>query len=42
MNPFPMKFTAEFTELLTTAIVHLVWQGAVLIRLSAHFERFTA
>jgi membrane fusion protein, multidrug efflux system len=30
MNPVPMKFLAEFAELLTTALIHFVWQGAVL------------
>jgi membrane fusion protein, multidrug efflux system len=30
MNPFSMNFVAEFAELLTTALLHLVWQGAVL------------
>ncbi len=30
MNPFSMNFVAEFAELLTTALMHFVWQGAVL------------
>ena len=30
MNPFSMSFVAEFAELLTTALIHFVWQGAVL------------
>ena len=30
MNPFSMNFVAEFAELLTTALFHFVWQGAVL------------
>ena len=30
MNPFSMNFVAEFAELLTTALVHFLWQGAVL------------
>src|SRR5271170_1383458 len=30
MNPFSMNFVAEFAELLTTALIHFVWQGAVL------------
>jgi membrane fusion protein, multidrug efflux system len=30
MNPFSMDFVAEFAELLTTALIHFVWQGAVL------------
>jgi membrane fusion protein, multidrug efflux system len=30
MNPMSMNFVAEFAELLTTALIHFVWQGAVL------------
>ena len=30
MNPFSMNFVAAFAELLTTALVHFLWQGAVL------------
>ena len=30
MNPFSMNFVAEFAELVTTALFHFVWQGAVL------------
>jgi beta-lactamase regulating signal transducer with metallopeptidase domain len=30
MNPFSMNFVAEFADLLTTALIHFVWQGAVL------------
>ncbi len=30
MNPFSMNFVAECAELLTTVLVHFVWQGAVL------------
>src|SRR5579863_9695270 len=30
MDPFSMNFVAEFAELLTTALIHFVWQGAVL------------
>ena len=30
MIPFSMNFVAEFAELLTTALIHFVWQGAVL------------
>ncbi len=30
MNPFSMNFVAECAELLTTALFHFVWQGAVL------------
>ncbi len=30
MNPFSMNFVAVFAELLTTALIHFVWQGAVL------------
>ena len=30
MNAFSMRFVAEFAELLTTALIHFVWQGAVL------------
>src|SRR5271170_8012912 len=30
MNPFSMNFVAEFAELLTTALIHFVWQGAIL------------
>ena len=30
MNFFSMRFVAEFAELLTTALIHFVWQGAVL------------
>ena len=30
MNPFSMNFVAELAEPLTTALVHFVWQGAVL------------
>ena len=30
MNPFSMNFVAEFAELLTTALIHFVWQGAAL------------
>ena len=30
MHPFSMSFVAEFAELLTTALIHFVWQGAVL------------
>ncbi len=30
MNLFSMNFVAEFAELLTTALYHFVWQGAVL------------
>ena len=30
MNPFSMNFVAEFAELLTSALIHFVWQGAVL------------
>jgi membrane fusion protein, multidrug efflux system len=30
MNPFSMNFVAEFAELLTSALFHFVWQGAVL------------
>ncbi len=30
MNPFSMGFVTEFADLLTTALVHFVWQGAVL------------
>ena len=30
MNPFSMNFVAQFAELLTTVLIHFVWQGAVL------------
>ena len=30
MNPFSTSFVAEFAELLTTALIHFVWQGALL------------
>jgi membrane fusion protein (multidrug efflux system) len=30
MSPFSMNFMAEFAEVLTTALFHFVWQGAVL------------
>ena len=30
MNPLSMNFVAGFAELLTTALIHFVWQGAVL------------
>ena len=30
MNPFSMNFVAEFAELLTTVLIHFVWQGAAL------------
>ena len=30
MNLFSMRFVAEFAELLTTALMHFVWQGTVL------------
>ena len=30
MNLFSMNFVAEFAKLLTTALVHFAWQGAVL------------
>ena len=30
MNPFSMNFVAEFADLLTTALLHFVWQGALL------------
>ncbi len=31
MSPFSMNLVAEFAELLTTALIHFVWQGAVLM-----------
>ena len=30
MNPFSMDFAADFAGLLTNALIHFVWQGAVL------------
>ncbi|HVX13011.1 MAG TPA: efflux RND transporter periplasmic adaptor subunit [Pirellulales bacterium] len=33
MNPFSSNFLAEFAELLTTALLHFVWQGAVFVLL---------
>ena len=30
MNAFSMNFVVEFADLLTTALIHFVWQGAVL------------
>src|SRR5215469_18219532 len=30
MNPFSSNFLPEFAELLTSALLHFVWQGAVL------------
>src|ERR1700733_9329996 len=30
MNPFAMNFVAEFADLLSMALLHFVWQGAVL------------
>ncbi len=30
MNPFSMNFVAEFAELLTSVLIHFLWQGALL------------
>ena len=38
MNPFSMSFVAEFADLLTRALVHFLWQGAVLAFSAHHGE----